>query len=71
MDEGEDSDINLIADCSKFSFEEIRRDLLIEKEAMKPHERYRNTAMVNYMVNTTSFKSGMIPLEERASNTFL
>lgn len=53
MDEGEDSDINLIADCSKFSFEEIRRDLLIEKEAMKPYERYRNTAMVNYMVNNS------------------
>ena len=45
MDEGEDSDINLIADCSKVSFEEIRRDLLIEKEAMKPFGRFNKLAI--------------------------
>ncbi|BAF37645.1 130 kDa replicase [Cucumber mottle virus] len=56
MDEGEDSDISLIANCSNFSCEELRRDVLVEKAALQPFYRARNSMMVNYMVNNSPTK---------------
>ena len=51
MDEGEDSEISLIANCSKYSFEELRKDTLIEKAVMRPYEVARQSTLVSYMVN--------------------